>query len=69
MMAPALCIRRWRSPSNAAVVAVVGIAVAISTAARPAETAHKPTRIVSINLCAYELVLRLAEIKNVVSVS
>jgi iron complex transport system substrate-binding protein len=65
----ALCVRRCRSLSNTAAVAAVGITLAISTAARTAETAHKPTRIVSINLCADELVLRLAEIKNVVSVS
>jgi iron complex transport system substrate-binding protein len=68
MMAPALCTRRWRSLSDVAVVAAVGIALAISTGLQSGDT-HKPTRILSINLCADELVLRLAEIKNVVSVS
>jgi iron complex transport system substrate-binding protein len=59
---------QMRFALNTAVVAAVGLALAISTA-RTAETVHKPARIVSINLCADELVLRLAEIKNVVSVS
>lgn len=67
-MAPALCTRRWRSLSDAAVVAAVGIALAISTAACKTETAHKPARIVSINICADKLVLRLADPRNVVSV-
>jgi iron complex transport system substrate-binding protein len=69
MIVPALSVRRCRSLSSAVVVAAFGIALAISTADRAAEIAHKPTRIVSINLCTDELVLRLADPRNVVSVS
>jgi iron complex transport system substrate-binding protein len=47
-----------------ATVLVLGI-----TAPAAAEPARKPTRIVSINLCTDELVLRLADPRNVVSVS
>jgi iron complex transport system substrate-binding protein len=46
--------------------AALALGIAASTAA---ELAHKPTRIVSINLCTDELVLRLADPRNVVSVS
>jgi iron complex transport system substrate-binding protein len=69
MIVPALSVRRCPSTSTIAVVAAFGIALAISTAACTAEIAHKPTRIVSINLCTDELVLRLADPRNIVSIS
>jgi iron complex transport system substrate-binding protein len=51
----------------------LGVAVAAATflvmAACTADAERKPTRIVSVNLCTDELVLRLADRKNVVSVT
>jgi iron complex transport system substrate-binding protein len=55
----------WRSLFSAVVVG----ALAHCPAAHGTELPRKPTRIVSINLCTDELVLRLADISHVASVS
>jgi iron complex transport system substrate-binding protein len=54
--------------SSLVVIALVGV-FAYNSSARGTELPRKPTRIVSINMCTDELVLRLADIKSVASVS
>jgi iron complex transport system substrate-binding protein len=46
-----------------------GLVLSIAVGVYAAEGAHKPTRIVSLNLCTDELVLRLAERRNIASVT
>jgi iron complex transport system substrate-binding protein len=60
----ALIVRNGLSIISLAAVLAFNIA-----ASAAAELAHKPIRIVSINLCTDELVLRLADPKNVASVT
>jgi iron complex transport system substrate-binding protein len=51
------------------VYGAAAVALLLAPALCPAEDTHKPTRIVSINLCTDELVLRLAERRNIASVT
>ncbi len=60
---------RLTCPSGLTVISLAAALALGIGASAAAELAHKPTRIVSINLCTDELVLRLADPRNVVSVS
>jgi iron complex transport system substrate-binding protein len=64
-----VCDPRLTCSSGLTVISLVAALALGIAASAAAELAHKPTRIVSINLCTDELVLRLADPKNVVSVS
>src|SRR5262249_11112717 len=51
-------------------VCATAIALALSTAnLHAADSPRKPTRIVSTNLCTDELVLRLADLRNIASIT
>jgi iron complex transport system substrate-binding protein len=66
------CARRAKSRlcnSGHLLHGVAAIALVLASPGCAADGPHKPTRIVSINLCTDELVLRLADRKNVASVT
>ena len=48
---------------------VAAVALFLAPALGTADDSHKPTRIVSLNLCTDELVLRLADRRNIASVT
>jgi iron complex transport system substrate-binding protein len=50
-------------------IGVTAMALSAVALAHAADSAPKPTRIVSMNLCVDELVLRLADLKNIASVT